>query len=462
MKHCTALIAAACVLAGLAAGGAAGEKPLRIVVVTGGHKFQAKPFLAVFKDMKGISFVHAPQKNHSELFEDVEDFPYDVIVLYNATQKISAKRRANFLKLMDRPVGLVALHHCITAFETWPMFPKIIGGRYYRKQNPALPKGQKLSVFKHDLNMNIRVAVADHPVTQGLSDFVIHDETYKHQAFEPDNTVLLTCDHPTSDRPIAWVRSCRKARVCYIQLGHGPEAYANASYRRLVANAIRWAAAGAASPAAGGPNVPPPGFVALFNGRDLAGWKGLVGNPKTRAKMTGAKLAAAQAAADQKMRRHWKVAGGVLAFDGKGASLCTAKDYADFEMLVDWKITKGGDSGIYLRGSPQVQIWDTAGRPEGSGGLFNNKKNPSKPLKCADRPIGQWNTFRIRMIGARVTVHLNGVLVADGVVMENFWERNRPIYAAGQIELQSHNSKLWFRNIFIRRISRDGAKEKTQ
>ncbi len=152
------------------------------------------------------------------------------------------------------------------------------------------------------------------------------------------------------------------------------------------------------------------------------------------------------------MHAHWKVVDGVLVFDGKGHSLCTAKDYGDFELLVDWKIEAGGDSGLYLRGSPQVQIWDLVQRPEGSGGLYNNKKGPSKPLKCADNPVGQWNTFRIIMTGERVTVYLNDVLVVDNVVLENHWEPDKPIYPVGQIELQSHNSPLYFSNIFIREI----------
>lgn len=200
--------------------------------------------------------------------------------------------------------------------------------------------------------------------------------------------------------------------------------------------------------------IPPEEFTALFNGRDLAGWKGLVGDPVKRAKMSPQQLAEAQAKADEKMRDHWKVVDGVLAFDGKGHSLCTVKDYGDFEMLVDWKIESGGDSGIYLRGSPQVQIWDPANRRKGSGGLYNNKKRPNKPLRCADNPIGQWNTFRIIMVGEQVTVYLNDVLVVENVVLENYWQLGKPIYPTGQIELQSHSSPLYFRNIFIREIPR--------
>jgi hypothetical protein len=201
-------------------------------------------------------------------------------------------------------------------------------------------------------------------------------------------------------------------------------------------------------------NNPPEGFIALFNGKDLKGWKGLVADPPTRAKMTADELAKAQASADSSMRLHWSAQNGVLVFDGKGANLCTARDYGDFELLVDWKIEKNGDSGIYLRGSPQVQIWDPAQWPEGSGGLYNNQKGPSKPLRRADHPIGEWNRFRIRMIGDRVTVYLNNMLVVDSVALENYWEREKPIYPTGAIELQSHNSILYFRNIFVREIPR--------
>ncbi|HRS41484.1 MAG TPA: DUF1080 domain-containing protein, partial [Dysgonamonadaceae bacterium] len=170
------------------------------------------------------------------------------------------------------------------------------------------------------------------------------------------------------------------------------------------------------------------GFVSLFNGKDLEGWKGLVGNPLTRAKMSKKELAAAQAKADSEAFNDWKVVDGTIVFDGKGFNnLCTVKQYGDFELLVDWKLFPGPepDAGIYLRGTPQVQIWDTSrvdvGAQVGSGGLYNNRVNPSKPLKVADLKVGEWNTFRIRMIGDRVSVWLNGELVTDNVILENYW-----------------------------------------
>ena len=199
-------------------------------------------------------------------------------------------------------------------------------------------------------------------------------------------------------------------------------------------------------------NTPPEGFVALFNGKDLTGWKGLVGNPESRAKMPPEKLAAEQQKADEAMRAHWKVQDGMLVYDGKANNLCTAKKYGDFEMYVDWKITPGGDSGIYLRGSPQVQIWDYTRNKVGSGGLYNNQKHAHDPTKCVDHTIGQWNHFYIKMIGEKVWVRFNGELVVDGVILENYWNRKKPIYPVEQIELQHHNSPLWFKNIYIREL----------
>ena len=198
------------------------------------------------------------------------------------------------------------------------------------------------------------------------------------------------------------------------------------------------------------------GFVSLFNGKDLTGWKGLVGNPVSRSKMTEQELLLAEAASNTKAQQDWVVKDGLLIFTGHGDNLCTVKKYGDFEMYVDWKITEKGDAGIYLRGSPQVQIWDTSrrevGAQVGSGGLYNNQKNQSKPLSVADNKVGEWNTFHITMIGDKVSVELNGVLVTDNVVLENYWDRKIPIFIKEQIELQAHGTYVAYRNIYVREI----------
>ena len=203
------------------------------------------------------------------------------------------------------------------------------------------------------------------------------------------------------------------------------------------------------------------GFVSIFNGRNLEGWKGLVENPVRRAAMSAKELATAQVKADKEAANDWKVVDGDILFDGAGYNnLSTEKQYGDFEMLIDWKLYPGPepDAGIYLRGTPQVQIWDTArvdvGAQVGSGGLYNNAKNPSKPLKVADQKVGEWNTFRIRMVGERVSVWLNDELVTDNVILENYWDRSSPIFPTEQIELQAHGSRVAYRDIYIKEIPR--------
>jgi len=200
------------------------------------------------------------------------------------------------------------------------------------------------------------------------------------------------------------------------------------------------------------------GFVSIFNGVDFTGWEGLVKNPVARGKMSKKALARAQEKANKQMMADWFIKDGIIGFKGEGYNnISTIKNYGDFEMLVDWKITNGGDSGIYLRGTPQVQIWDIAnvhvGAQVGSGGLYNNQKNNSKPLQVADNPVNEWNTFRIKMVGERVTVHLNGVLVTNNVVLENYWNREHAIFVKEAIELQAHGEDLGFRNIFVREIT---------
>ena len=225
-------------------------------------------------------------------------------------------------------------------------------------------------------------------------------------------------------------------------------------------------------------NTPPEGFSALFNGKNLAGWKGLAHkNANERRKLVGEKLKAAQNRADENMREHWSVVDGILTYDGKGQSLCTARDYGDFEMYIDWKIPPGADSGIYLRGTPQIQIWDPwdprvkkgneppstpqqwvasykNGRNLGSGGLWNNRRWRNAPTILADNPPDEWNRFFIRMVGDKVTIFLNGKKIVDRVKLENYWDKTgqEPLARKDQIELQHHGSALYFKNLFIREL----------
>lgn len=210
-------------------------------------------------------------------------------------------------------------------------------------------------------------------------------------------------------------------------------------------------------------NTAPEGFRALFDGKSFANWKGQLNEPydkpHERVKVDETKLTQEQVKADKKMNAHWSINNGELHFDGKGQSLVTEKKYGNFEMYCSWKIDKNGDSGIYLRGLPQLQIWDPSnpeekrnGAAKGSGGLWNNKKEGKFPFLVADNPIGEWNTFFIRMINESVTVYLNGKLVVNGAPLNNHWEKGKPIPEREQIELQGHGHPVSWKNIYIREL----------
>lgn len=214
-------------------------------------------------------------------------------------------------------------------------------------------------------------------------------------------------------------------------------------------------------------NKPPKDFTAIFNGKDFNDWTGaLTEDPRKIAALSADERAAREKKMKDGIREHWKVENGELVSDGKDPFLATTRDYGDFEMWVDWKIGPKGDSGIYLRGVPQVQIWDPndkkvipLGADKGSGGLWNNKKNKKDPLVKADNPVGEWNRMYVRIVGPYVTVILNDNKVVDNTIMENYYDPKTPISARGPIYLQTHGSETRFRNVFVREIPAKEANE---
>jgi hypothetical protein len=214
-------------------------------------------------------------------------------------------------------------------------------------------------------------------------------------------------------------------------------------------------------------NVPPKGFAALFNGKSLDGWIAHNQNPYKLAEMAEEERKMFLDEQWKNAVEHWSVDKGELVNDGKGVYMTSPKEYRDFELMVDFKLLPKGDSGVYLKATPQVQIWDTTeeagywrmGANLGSGGLWNNAKgSPGKdPIVNADKPIGEWNSFRIKQIGARTWVWLNGKLAVDGAALQNYWVKGTPLRNRGPIQLQTHGNEVRWRNIFIREISLDEA-----
>lgn len=209
-------------------------------------------------------------------------------------------------------------------------------------------------------------------------------------------------------------------------------------------------------------NQPPDGYVALFNGESLAGWIGHSIDPKKLRAMAPDERTNLLEANWKEVEQHWSVENGELVNDGKGPYLTTAKDYGDFRLKLEYKTVPNADSGIYLRGIPQVQIWDTTeeagkwslGADKGSGALWNNQKHERFPIVKADRPFDEWNELDIKMVGDTVTVVYNGQLIVNEVVMENYWDRASEAYPVGPIQLQTHGGEIRFRNVFLKEIPR--------
>lgn len=223
--------------------------------------------------------------------------------------------------------------------------------------------------------------------------------------------------------------------------------------------------------------VAPKGFTPLFNGKDTTGWRGWNihdkdGNPYQFAKLGKEEQEKKQAAWNESLKKHWSIENGELVNKGEGAYLTTAKDYGDYELLIEYKITKTVDAGIYPKTMPQIQVWDPTeadpgnklGKAKGSGGLWNNTPADSPgrdPLVKADNPPGEWNKFRIINVGERITIYLNDKLVVDKARLQNYWDRKLPVLKAAPFLLQTHPPKLeirW-RNIFIKELSAKEANE---
>lgn len=214
---------------------------------------------------------------------------------------------------------------------------------------------------------------------------------------------------------------------------------------------------------AGELNQPPTGFTALFNGKDLSGWHGMGHfDPRKLWAMSDEERKTKRDKDLEDVKKHWTVENGELVNDGHGVYLTTDQDYGNMEFLIDYKTVAKADSGIYLRGNPQVQIWDytkeggkwNIDADKGSGGLWNNSAGaPGKnPMVLADRPFGEWNSFRIIQVKDYTTIYLNDQLVVEHAKMENFWDRSKPLWDKGPVQLQTHGGEIRWRNIFAREI----------
>lgn len=218
----------------------AAETKTRVLVVTGGHDFEKEPFFKLFKDNPDITFKAVEHPNAHALWTAEAAKLWDVLVLYDMYQPISEQAKKDLVDRLQEGKGLVVLHHAIANYQAWPEYAKIIGARYYLEKTTIDGVEKARSLWQHDVKFKIQIADKQHPVTRGLSDFDIHDETYKLFDVFDEVQPLITTDEPLSNKVIGWAKTYKNARVIYLQLGHDHFAYENPNYVRLLRQTIQW------------------------------------------------------------------------------------------------------------------------------------------------------------------------------------------------------------------------------
>ncbi len=400
-----------------------------VLVVTGGHGFQHDAFFNLFEGYDDIVFKHVAQPEANKMIETGEADKYDVIVLYDLWQNISEPQKKAFLDTLNKGKGLLALHHSIASYQEWPEFYKIIGGKYYLTDR--IEDGVKYPQSKAGAlqEMNVKVN-KKHPISLGMKDFQVFDETYKAFRVAPDVNVFLTTDNPDNGPKVAWTKTYGKSRVAYVQFGHDNHTYSNPNYRHIVRRAILWAAGRLGAER----KSPLEKFVPLFNRNDLSGWQS-VGKAK------------------------WTVEDEILVGqqgdNGGVGELLTQKSYDDFELLVNFKVAWPANSGVWFRyqnpnKAYQADMLEWKNPVCWTGTLYCPGKmflamNTDEKLLNRDG----WNTLIIRAVGDHLVIFLNGKKVAD--VHDDTTDR-------GKIGFQVHagkvfeNMKILVRMIAIREL----------
>ena len=372
-----------------------GEDKIRVLVITGGHAYEEKEFDAAFAAIPDVTTAQATlPEAAAQLKPELAD-KIDVIVFYDMwVAGFTPEQQQAFVALLNRGIGVVALHHTLGGHQEWPEYAKIIGGKYHACSSvSSTARRCRDRPTDHDQDVQVHIADTEHPITRGLKDFQIHDETYKFYDTDPAAHVLLTTEHPKSDPELAWTKQYGNSRVVYLQLGHDHLAYENPNFRTLLARSIRWTAGRAGGPRGAAPEV--------VQRQGPAGW-------------------------EAEGKAVWEVKDGLLiGRQGPGntpGDLFTTGSYDDFELTVTYRVVWPANSGIWYRyqsGEKTFQadileyqnpfaLSGSLYRPGGTGGPFAAVNTDASII---DRE--GWNTMVIRAVGNRQIIFLNGKKVVD-------------------------------------------------
>ncbi|MBN1417442.1 MAG: ThuA domain-containing protein, partial [Planctomycetes bacterium] len=224
---------------GLACASAYGaEGKIRVQVFTGGHPFEKEKFFALFEGYPDVEYREAVYPEAAKSLGPEAAKAFDVFVMYDMFTGLDAKGKEDFARTIREGKSIVILHHAIASHQDWPEYEKILGGRFWTQP----PAGETASKAGWGAPIRVRVADPDHPIVRGVPAFEAADEWYGACRISPEVQVLLETDHPENNKAIAWVHTYGQGRVAYIQLGHDDRVYSHPAYRRLIVQAIRWAA----------------------------------------------------------------------------------------------------------------------------------------------------------------------------------------------------------------------------
>ena len=217
-------------------------RPLRVLLTFGGHGFQEGPFFAMFDALDNVEYTKAPLPEKADLLKPGLEKQYDAIVMYDMVAAFTPEQQQAFVALLNQGIGVVSLHHNLGAHRGWEEFPKIIGGKFIFEPSTFEGNTYEKSTWSHGEDLKVTVVDREHPITQGLDDFEIHDETYGGYFTSSNVHVLLKTDHPKNDPELAWTTHYGNSRVFYLMLGHDRLAWENPVYSKLLHRGIRWAA----------------------------------------------------------------------------------------------------------------------------------------------------------------------------------------------------------------------------
>ena len=210
----------------------------RVLVIVGGHSYDTTEFWDMFRSLEDIQFDSVSHPRALEVLGSDAVDGYDVLVFYDFQKGLDEKDSAIYLNLTEKGMPMVFLHHALGTFQKWEGYSDIVGGiivdRRYTDDSTTVLR------YKHDLDLHIQIIKSDHPVTNGLDDFIIRDEGYANVQIKGGIDPLLGTNHPDSDPIVGWTNQYKNSSVVTFMLGHDRHAYENESFRKLINNAIHW------------------------------------------------------------------------------------------------------------------------------------------------------------------------------------------------------------------------------